>query len=173
MYMKTVGSVLVIATSTWLGCLMGRELYERLDRLGTMKRIFLLIRQEILYAGMPLFEVFGNVSKRFDEPYKTWLLSLEQKAKERNEGGFMKIWKDSLYENLGQQGWKKKDLESLEGLGMEMAGMDREELVKVLDLYIERLEWKVEGGKKEMEQKNRIFRSLGLMGGIFAVVLLF
>lgn len=50
MYLKTAGSVLVIAASTWLGCLMGRELYERLDRLSTMKRIFLVIRQEILYS---------------------------------------------------------------------------------------------------------------------------
>ncbi len=172
MYLKTAGSVLVIAASTWLGCLMGRELYERLDRLSTMKRIFLVIRQEILYSGMPLFEVFGNVSKRFEEPYKTWMLALEHRAKERNEGGFMEIWKDSLYQYLGTHGWQKKDLETLEGLGMEMAGMDREELVKVLELYIERLEWKVEDGKKEMGQKNRIFRSLGLMGGIFAVVLL-
>ena len=87
MYLKTAGSVLVIAASTWLGCLMGRELYERLDRLSTMKRIFLVIRQEILYSGMPLFEVFGNVSKRFEDPYKTWMLALEHRAKERNVEG--------------------------------------------------------------------------------------
>lgn len=172
MYLKTAGSILVILASTWLGLLMGRDLYQRVDRLGTMKRVLVLVRQEILYSGMPLFEIFASISNRFEKPYATWLYMLGEKTRKRQEGGFREIWSKTLSEYLEPCGWQKKDLESLKGLGAEMAGMDKEELVQVLNLYIERLEWKIEEGKKELEQKNRIFRSLGLMGGIFAVVLL-
>lgn len=167
-----IGAVLILAATSSAGVLYGIEQQSYLEKLLYIRHIVYMLKGELDYANVPLGEVFGRVSMRVKEPYRKWLHALEKQVERREEDGFFKIWMRSIDSNLTELHLKSEHSIQLKELGTYLGKMDSVSESRNLQLYIDRLELEIEKVREGLASKKRIGNCLGVMSGIFLIVIL-
>lgn len=170
--LRFIGGALVVTATTAAGILYGMELQEYLEKLLYIRHVIYMIKGEMEYSKAPLSEVFARVAVRVKEPYRRWLLAMEKQVEGREEDAFLKIWMRATDRYLGELHLKSGHSIQLKELGTYLGQMDCASESKNLKLYLDRLELEIEKVREGMSAKKRIGNCLGVMGGIFLVVLL-
>ncbi len=170
--LRLIGGVMIITATTGAGFLYGTELQSYLEKLLYIRHIIYMLKGEMEYSSAPLSEVFGRIAVRVKEPYRRWLSAMEKQAEEREEDAFLKIWMRSVDKYLKELHLKSEHSIQLKELGTYLGQMDQASESRNLQLYIGRLELEIEKVREGMAAKKRIGNCLGVMSGIFLVVLL-
>lgn len=169
---RFIGSLLIILATTGAGLVYGMELKGYLEKLLYVRHIVYMVKGEMEYSNAPLSEIFGRVSVRVKEPYRAWLRAMELQVENREEDGFTKIWNRSIDRYLGVLHLKSPHSIQLKELGTFLGQLDGSTSSKTMQLYLNRLELEIEKVREGMAAKKRIGNCLGVMGGIFLVVIL-
>ena len=170
--LRFIGGILIITATTGAGILYGMELQEYLEKLLYIRHIIYMIKGELEYYQAPLSEAFGRISVRVREPYRRWLSAMEKQVENREEDAFLKIWMRSVDKYLKELHLKSEHSIQLKELGTYLGQTDGASESRNLQLYLGRLELEIEKVREGMAAKKRIGNCLGVMGGIFLVVLL-
>lgn len=171
--LKILGSILVIAATTLYGIRRAESLKEQYVQMEYVRQIFSKVQSEIRYARNPLGDIFSYIGRDAREPYKTWLQELGKAMGRRDGGAFPEIWEKSIADNLRTCALPKAELCRLEELGGRLGLIDIEMQVKTLELYLEQLTEAMKEVRDGMRTKVRLCHCLGVMGGMFIVILLF
>lgn len=163
--LKVTGMIFVIIASTYLGILKGEEARERVKELRELKQILCQIQKEIQSFPIPIAEIFADIEKRTLPVYQPWLKDLKRKCEERENGTFFEIWERSIHWLKGTK-LTKDELDGLLHLGKNI------QMHESIGLFISGLEHQIHLSEKEYEIKKKLYRSMGVMAGIFLVVLL-
>lgn len=163
---KVIGSIIVIAVCTVLGFEKSRELQFHLKELEELKRLFTILHSELVYTKATLSEVFFKISKKTEEPYKCWLIDLAKKLEMCGTGTFSEVWKDSIKTHFEETRLKKNEVEELEQVGLGIQYAD------TLNLYLTQLDFSIETTREELKSKKKLYQSMGIMCGIFLVIVL-
>lgn len=169
---RFIGSLLIIAATTGAGIAYGTELQRYLEKLLYIRHIVYMLKGEIEYSNAPLGEVFGRVALRVKEPYRKWLRAMEKQVEYREEDEFSKIWNRSIDRYLKDLHLKSIHSIQLKELGTFLGQLDSDTSSRTMQLYLNRLELEIEKVREGMAAKKRISNCLGVMGGIFLVVIL-
>ena len=137
-----------------------------LNELEEMKKIFYLLKSELQYTRAPFAEVFEKIGQKTREPFQSWLLDLCTSLNEKRSGMFWDMWCSSIEENLKGSRLKEDELKELKNIGKNM------EYMESLDLFIEQMEYGIKNTRESYRTKRKLCQSLGIMGGIFLVILL-
>lgn len=164
--LKLIGSVFIITATTGIGFSKSKELQNHLNALEELKKLFCLLRSELQYTHAPFAEVFSKISTKTSIPYREWLLSLSQRLINKTRGSFWEIWCLSITEDIKETNLKEEELEELKNVGKNM------EYIESLELYIEQLEYRIKNTREAYRSKRKLCQSMGIMGGIFLVILL-
>lgn len=170
--LKAAGSVLVISATVLFGLRKAEMLHDEYVQMQYVRQLFYWVQSEIRYAGSPLGEIFSYIGKSAREPYGTWLKGLGTRLEKRDGGTFEEIWKTSIDESLGGCALSGEELLKLKELGERLGLADVTMQVKILELYLTRLELSMEEMQGEMKSKVRLCHCLGIMSGILIVILL-
>ena len=154
---KLIGCILILLSTTAGGFLYGVEQQQYLEKLMYIRHILELIQGEIEYSGAPLFEVFGKTANRVQEPYRSWMLDLKRRVEARGGQSFRGIWEVCTETKLKELHLKSRHMRELSEVGM----------------YLENLGAEIEETRQEITAKKRIGNWLGVMSGLFLVIVLF
>lgn len=163
---RLIGACIIIFACGGIGFSKSAKLQSHLNDLEEVKKIIHFIGSEINYTRAPFSDVFEKVSKKIKNPYQMWLEKLCNKLNDRTSNSFWSIWKESIDENLKDTYLKQEDLEELKTFGKNL------EYAEGLKLYLEQLDYKIKNIREEYTAKQKLYRSLGIMGGVFLVILL-
>ncbi len=164
--LKLLGSICIIAACSGIGFSKSQELHRYLKELEELNKLFYLIKSELQYTRAPFAEVFEKISKKLNEPYGTWLSALSRQIIEKTRSSFWEIWCQSIEKNLQKTSLHEDDLKELKNIGRNL------EYAENLDMYIELLEYKIVHTRESNRSKRKLCQSMGVMGGIFLVILL-
>ena len=94
----------------------------------------------------------------------------------RNAGeSLYEIWSEAM-EALGkgerETALTGEDLLQLKGLGQNLGYLDVDMQERLLLLYLEQLDLTIAGLRVQQREKCRLYASMGVMGGIFLVIVL-
>ena len=173
---KWLGAVLILCSSTGLGFKTASDRRQALRLLETLRQMILFLKGEITYRRCGLEEALEQVGKR--EKGELSRLFLDTADAIRGQGGesFCQIWRKNL-ENFFRSGQgrllSKEDRERLEELGEHLGYLDVEMQEKTLLLYLERLESRIRVFRGSIRESCRLCTGLGVMGGLFLVILMF
>ena len=170
--LKLIGVLLIVMAGGGMGLKKGAELSKELAELQELRRIFLMLRSEIEYTKAPLGEAFYHISRRTSGIYKEWLLTLAEQLKQKNGQSFREVWESVTREKLSCLHLRVIEREQLEYMGANLGFYDREMETGAIELYLEQLKIQIQNMQMEIPAKKRIFRCLGIMGGIFTAVIL-
>ena len=155
-----------------MGALYANDIARRYEALCEFRRCFLLIKADIAYGGTSLSEVFQHAKEQTQGIYYRWFRYLEKETAECFQTRFEEIWKQSIEQNLDCEILKQEDLQELYILGRNMGGVNREQQITMLELYLSKLEYSIQILEAEKVQKQKLCHILGIATSIFIVVLL-
>jgi len=157
---------MVIAVCTALGFEKSRELQMHLKQLEELKRLFMIIHNELKVTKATLSEIFLKASKKTETPYKEWLNKLAKQLEICGAGTFMELWKNSIQISLGKTTLRKDEIYELEQVGLGIQYID------TLELYLNQLDFSIQNTREELKAKKKLYQSMGIMCGIFLVIVL-
>lgn len=164
--LKIVGCIIIIASCTGIGFSKSKEMECHLSELEELKKIFYLLKSELQYTRAPFAEVFEKIGPKTREPFRSWLFHLSICLNEKRGGLFWEMWGNSIEEHLKNCRLKEDELNELKNVGKNL------EYIESLDLFIEQMEYRIKNVRESYRTKRKLCQSLGIMGGIFLVILL-
>jgi stage III sporulation protein AB len=178
MYIRILGAFLVIGSSTGIGIYFGNSIKDRLEKLRMIKQQMMIIRGDISYGNTCLPEVMEAVGDRLSREngcpeFAAFYQQVSLELKEKKGIPFQQIWEKAVEENLGKTTLQEQDLQLLSSLGSQLGYLDRTMQLKTIDLFLERLEEELAPQVQKAGEKMRLCKTLGLMAGIFLVVVMF
>lgn len=169
---RVIGAVLILTATSGAGYIYCRELKAYLDRMLYLRYIFSLIKGEINYSCSPLPEVFREVAGRIKKPYRTWLLATSNVLETRDETGFARVWNHCADRYLKPLELKPEHSILVKEPGTFLGSLERTTLDHTLQMYLNRMDLEIEKIREGLTAKTRIGRCLGVMSGIFLIVIL-
>jgi stage III sporulation protein AB len=171
-FIKILGCVLILSSSTGMGLYFSSELKGRIQDLKELRRILTLLRGDIRYANSPLPEAVQALSVRHDGRYKKFLTMAAERLSEYGGVSFCEIWKESVAKGLENTSLSKKDLQSLSGFGDNLGYLDKEMQLNTIDLYLSQIEEEIKELSKGVKEKTYMYNTLGILGGIFLTIIM-
>ena len=166
MLLKLIGIVLVIIACTGIGYSKSWEMKKQLEELEILEHIFSLLKNEMDYSHGTFDELFMKIGEKFPGKYGNWLLNLGKRLQKKDKYLFADIWSDSIMQDLDNTYLREEDLKEIETLGTSLGYLES------IELYIKQLEYEIEIRREEYRSKRKLCQSMGIMGGVFLVILL-
>ncbi len=172
LFMKIIGCVMVIGSSTGIGFFFSNEMKCRLDNLKELRKMVGLLRGDIRYAKTPLPEAIASITRRHQGSFSNFFNSVSEKLRELSGQTFADIWKEAVGKELVDTALSKKDKQHLIQFGENLGYLDKEMQMNVIDLFQSQLEEEIKEMTKTMKEKSYLFNSLGVMAGVFIVIVM-
>ncbi|HIX29171.1 MAG TPA: stage III sporulation protein AB [Candidatus Blautia stercoravium] len=170
--LKIAGTVLVVFSCSALGYSKSIHMTRRLQQLREIEKMVFLILGEITYRREALPEVLCTVAYRMPEPLSGFLKEVSEAAGLYQGACFQEIFREKAKTYLSGTALCQKDLEEFLQLGEYLGYLDITMQKNTIALYLEQLKREMENLQREMPAKQKLYRSMGTLGGIFLAIML-
>lgn len=169
---KIVGAIMILLASSMLGILYSREVEKKLSTLYEIQQILLMLKGEITYHKAPVAEAFCEISKHVKEPFCSFFRNTGVDL-DKGLGKTMEtVWQENCDSKLKELLIAKEDRKAFREFGTCMGYLDVQMQVSSIGLYSEKLDVRIKESEKSIREKQKIFKYLGIMGGVFLVLLI-
>ena len=148
MILEIMGACLVIAGTSLLGFWWAANYKKRMEELGQIEHLMHMLYGEIKYKEGNFSESFWSIGNHCSGRIQMFSMELSRALNEGSGRPFFFIWAD----NIGNY-WKNSALNTIQ-------------------LFLTQLEQREEALYKMLPEKCRISRLIGVLSGIFIVILL-
>lgn len=156
--LRVIGCVLVIMACSSMGFEKSKELSVHRKQLEELQRIFTLIQTKIEYIKIPFDELFVNMDSE-------WLNAISKELKQHKKS-FKEIWISSIETHFKESFLTKSELEELKQIGKNISHPE------AIRLYLIQLDNAIQTTREEEKEKKKLYQSMGIMAGIFLVIML-
>lgn len=170
--LKITGAVLVIFSCSALGCSKSMHMTRRLQQLREIEKMVFLILGEITYRKETLPEALSTVAGRIQEPLSGFLKEVSDAAGRYQGACFQEIFREKAKTYLRGTPLSQKDLEEFLQLGEYLGYLDITMQKNTIALYLEQLKRDMENLQREMPARQKLYQSMGTLGGIFLAIML-
>ena len=169
--MKLIGGALVVVSSSWIGFLIANQFVLRPQQLHQLQTALQMLETEISYGITPLPEAFNKLASNLSNPIDKIFKLAQQKL---NEGYTApEAWSIALKEVFPQTELNKEDQQVLLDLGHNLGQSTSDDQLKYLNLVQRKLEGLYQEAIDERQVKVKLWRYLGVLTGLFLVILIF
>ena len=163
MVIKLTGCLLIAAAGFFTGCILTQRLKNRRDFYDKFCVFISLLQTQIRYNSADIFSLVissarGSGLELFDTP--------------KTDVPFTVFWVNSLNTMPKKYGLNNSDKELLSEFGSALGTTDIEGQLKHLGLYGEIFQNRLSECENELKDKSRIYRALGLFGGISTAIII-
>lgn len=167
---RIIGMILTLSTSTALGLYLANLTSFRLKDLLEFKKALLILKSEIEYAATPLPEAMANIAARTVMPISQLFEDFSSSLRQNKGETAYRLWLAAIEANKKESFLKPEDIEIIEGFGKTLGYLDKEMQKETINFTLDYINGQV-SELQEMKVKNqRMYRSLGLIGGILLLV---
>lgn len=170
--LKMLGSLIIIISSSLIGYFYGSTYSKRVRNLIYLRNCIQLLETEIMYSASPIPEALGNVYKKGNKEISFIFKEItEHLLSDRNhslEDSFQFVC--SRYKT--QLSLTSEDVEVIISLGNTLGKSDRIHQQKYFKLIITQLEGQQADAEERKKKNEKMYKSLGLLGGIALAILL-
>ena len=166
------GGGLILIASLGLAFCIRLELKEHLRRLFEWRNLLYEIFWEMNYSMQPVEMVLLYQIDTANKEIREMLREIGQKLMDKTAGMGEEVWRACFAGHKEQLGLKEEEYEIIIQAGSAYFGKSMEENQKMLSLYLERLDFLIEGERKERREKQKVYQTLCVMSGLILVILL-
>lgn len=170
--LKVLGSMCTVGAAALLGAYAAAELESSYQELLYLNRLIGMIKGEIRYTRSVLSHIFLKISREAKHPYDAWLRQMCIRMESRKGGNLGDIWRECAGMYLGESRLPRRERKKLEELGILLGDMDIEMQINHLKSYQDQLNLSAQDMRAEIQVRKKLYRCMGLIGGIFIAVLL-
>jgi len=171
MVVRIIGMILTLAASGALGFYLASIGKFRQQELLEFKKALLILKSEIEYIAAPLPEAVTNIAGRTTAPVSDIFRQFAQSLKNNPEGETAyHLWLNAIEANKNKSFLKSADWEALEGFGKTLGYLDKQMQSDSIKFTIEYIDVEVAELQVNNEKNQRMYRGLGLIGGVLLLV---
>lgn len=172
MFWQVLGSTLVLISSSLLGFYYSKSYKRRTDDLRTLKKALILLRGEINYSLSPMPEALEDISTRFDHEIADFFKSIAEELNLNLGKTLTEVWKKNAEEILKRTYLSQLDIKNIMMFSENIGYLDKEMQNNNINLLLEQIDEEIKLSMENDTKYNRLYRSLGVLGGILVIVLL-
>jgi len=167
--MKLVGSLLLMGAFCWAGISAAWELKRKTVLLHELVLAIERMERELEQTLRPLPELLADIGAAIPSPLSEFFASCARHAR-RPESSFAAGWQTELKE-LGT--WlDERPCRCMETLGRGLGRYDEAGEKRLLQMTLRELRECEEESRQDCRKYCKLYRTLGVTGGVFCVVLL-
>jgi len=170
--MQWIGALLFIGTTTWIGFEWSHRLTTRPKHIRQLKNALQILEAEIVYSRLPLQDAFYNISNQIPDPINTFFkLLYKRMLKERKS--LYEIWEYEVNGLMKMSSIDNNEAEILRQFGRTLGQHDVQQQQKHIQLAVHHLDRELENARDNQFKYSKMAKSLGILCGLFIVLLLF
>ena len=170
--LKVVGVIVIFLASLGYGSSLISQVQRHRDNLFFCAEMIDLLAAEIQYGRTPLREAFSRIARRLPEPFAEILHNLAVKLETEGYVSLPEVWKEGFQCKQKELGYTELEMETIYGIGSNLGYLDAGLQLRHLQSYREQMERFLEQMDQQIRQKKKIYRSVSLMVGAMAILLL-
>jgi stage III sporulation protein AB len=172
MWLKLLGSCLVVATGTGIGYSLARRCNERPRQIMQLAACVRSLQSYISYAAMPLAEALQRSTGGVEGPVRDLLLGVARILQSCGWLTPQAAFSRALEQHGRALAFGSPEREIIVLLAANLGSTSREEQQKLLALVGAELDKIEQDALKIRDQNARMYRYLGICGGLLVVILL-
>ncbi|ASN05278.1 stage III sporulation protein SpoIIIAB [Virgibacillus necropolis] len=169
--MVWIGALLFIGTTTWIGFDISNKFRERPKLIRQLKNALQILEAEILYSQLPLREAFESIAKQLPDPTKSFFQNLASNLDDKKTDLYS-TWSHHVDELNQTSAIGKNEKEILKQFGRTLGQHDFSQQQKHIQLAVHHLDRELEEARDNEFKYSKMAKSLGLLCGLFIVLLL-
>lgn len=172
MLFKIVGSIMVIAASSFLGYYFSRDSSMRPQQLRVLQNMLQMFENEISFLSNLLIDAFNRVSQSTNSEVSVFFRETVEGLKGGKSLNAAEAWEEAVRDNLTRTALIKEDADVLVSFGKMLGNSDLEGQIKNIRLTITQLKLQEQKAEDSRKKNEAMFKSLGVLGGIALVIIL-
>lgn len=175
-YLKIIGVLLVILAGAGFGSYPVHKIKERTKEFERLYFCLLRLKSEIGHGGKPLPEAMKTAAGGKAEEQKGQcclvLFTLANRLEREREAYELQL-RSCAEEGFRNSVLTKDEQEGFVETLLLLGGSDKERQMQMLSFYAENICQIIGQEKQKKKEKSYLYRSLGILGGIFLAVILY
>lgn len=171
--LKLIGAVLVLFSASMVGWQISGSYARRPVQLRALLVALQMLETEIVYGLTPLSRAFVKVGQRVDAAVGRLFSQAAELLQTEQAQSAEDALRQAMDRHWSQTSLKKQEKEVLLSLGLVLGSSDREDQEKHLRLAVTHLRGLEEEARLEQAKYERMYKSLGFLGGLLVVILMF
>ncbi|MGN0355932.1 MAG: stage III sporulation protein AB [Muricoprocola sp.] len=162
---------MILAASISLGQCFSKERKKRIEMLSALREMLTYIMEEIRYLETPLMQILTSEKMKQQSGLQSFFEAVAEELKKCQGKNLSEIMKENSGLLKECAGLLQKDCDQLLLYLGQLGGMNKTMQMKLLERYEKELEREIEDARKEYEDNAGLYRSMGLLGGLFLGIL--
>ena len=172
MFPSIAGAVAIIMSCTAIGFYFAAKEGFRTRDLQEIKKALMILSSEIEHMRAPLPTACINISKR-TTGHISGLFSNFAKLLEENEGETAyQLWMQALEGQKPHTHLAEEDWDILDGFGKTLGYLDKHMQQSAITYAVEYIDDKTASLLAQSDKNKRMYRSLGIIGGLLLAIVL-
>lgn len=170
--LKLIGSILVIVSTSLAGFYYSKTFINRLRQVREFQYALTMLESEIIYSSSPLTEALEYVSERTKPPLKEFFKTFSDKLKNKEVEGIVEGFNLALEENKENLKLKKDEIDSISSFLKSLESSDIDGQKTSFNITLKKFEDFEKRAKEIMEKNEKLYKYLGVCGGLLIVIIL-
>ena len=172
MFATIAGAVTLIAGCAALGFYLAAQEGFRVQDLQEFKKALMILSSEIEHLRAPLPIACANIAKRTKEPVSALFTQFSQLLTENEGETAYQLWMQAMGGQKSRAHLAAEDWDVLEGFGKTLGYLDKQMQQSAIAYAVEYIDEKTASLQAQSDKNKRMYRSLGVIGGLLLAVLL-
>ena len=171
MLLKIVGSLIVFISCSMLGYSHAKTYAKRPQELKVLQTLLQIFENEISFLSNVLTEAFQKVYSCSDSSVKVFFEAAIDNLK--NGLCASDAWTKAVKDNISKTNLNSEDESIIISFGKMLGSSDLEGQIKNIRLTINQLKIQEQKAEELRSKNERMFKNLGVLGGLAIIILLF
>lgn len=169
---KLIGATLILFSASMVGWQIGKYYACRPVQLRSLLVALQMLETEIVYGLTPLHRAFVKVGHRVPKEVGQLFLTTAELLNTEEAMTAAEGLQKAIHRHWPQTALRKEEKEVLISLGQVLGSSDRQDQQKHLRLAVTHLRGLEEEARVEQSKYEKMYKSLGFLGGLLVVILM-
>lgn len=171
MLLKMTGMIVLIVAGGLLGYSLCDDYIERIHCLEAVRKALAILRGEINHNNSSICEALENIVVRNN--YVMNFIKKVVKECSHKKRSLWEAWDTSISDYFEKNsGLRKEEIKIIKDFGRNLGITDRETQLKNIDACVEEIEECLRSLKSEKKEKCKLYKTLGVLSGLFISIIL-
>lgn len=170
---KLIGAFLIVISSSLVGMGLASQFVQRTKQLRQLQVAMQWLETQIVYGSTPLHIALAHISERIGGEIGNLFSAVAEGLTDRREASTRECWDEGIKREWAKTAMKNPEKEVLLHLGQVLGQSNREDQQKHIRLALMSLKSEEQQARDNQQKYEKMCRSLGLLGGLLVVILLY
>ena len=161
----------MILTASVGGCLTFLERFREEERqLLAMKEMLIIFEKQLEYVRLPIAEAVTDMAKKAGAPFEAPLMEFTEKILYHQTEEVERLWRECFEAHRRSFFLNREEFAILLDMGRLLEPVDSKSQIASVEMYINRVEEKIQKIWEERENKQKVYQSVYLFGGLLLII---